>query len=242
MQPRRRPETAVLLAMVGSVCATLIAHGLNTSPTVRLIGAALAAAVTALIAAGGRHLFLGIGVTIVALVITYTGFTAFDYATDRPKTFPLPPSAPNPEQKDGQVTTGGVVLPDVGGALYMDAVATLEQAGLRAEREDVETNEPPDTVVDEDPAAGTRVEKGTTVTLSVSRSGPVVVPGVVGSSESDASAELEKRFKVEVRTSPVSDPSQDHVVLDQFPDADVQATPGDTVTLTVGTFVTPSGG
>jgi hypothetical protein len=89
--------TRVVLAMISSVCATLITNDLDTSPTVSLIGAALAAAVPALMTAGGRHgVTLGIAVTTVALLVTYGGFTAFDYATDRPETFPLPAAAPQP--------------------------------------------------------------------------------------------------------------------------------------------------
>ena len=86
-----RPGTAVVLAIVGSVCATLITNALDTSPTVSLIGAALAAAVPALMTLGGAHgVVLGVGVTAAALGVTYVGFTAADAATDRPQTFPLP--------------------------------------------------------------------------------------------------------------------------------------------------------
>lgn len=76
--------------MISAICATLITNALDTSPTVSLIGAALAAGVPALITAGGGGgVAIGLGVTAVALGVTYVGFTAADAATDRPATFPL---------------------------------------------------------------------------------------------------------------------------------------------------------
>jgi mono/diheme cytochrome c family protein len=81
----------VLLSMLAATCVTLIANALDTSPTVSLIGAALAAAVPALITAGGPYgLGLGVGVTAAALGATYLGFIAVDVTTDRPLTFPAP--------------------------------------------------------------------------------------------------------------------------------------------------------
>ena len=80
----------VLLSMTAAICVTLITNALDTTPTVSLIGATLAAAVPALITAGGPYgLTLGLGVTAAALGVTYLGFTAVDVTTDRPLTFPV---------------------------------------------------------------------------------------------------------------------------------------------------------
>jgi mono/diheme cytochrome c family protein len=81
----------VLLSIIAATCATLIANALDWSPTVSLVGAALAAAVPALITAGGPYgIGLGVGVTAAALGVTYFGFTAVEATTDRPLTFPAP--------------------------------------------------------------------------------------------------------------------------------------------------------
>lgn len=85
----------VVWAVVGSICGTLITGALTTSPTLKLVGATLGAAIPPLISQAGRFQHLragaGIAVTIGALFLTYGGFTLFDAATGRPATFPPPP-------------------------------------------------------------------------------------------------------------------------------------------------------
>jgi hypothetical protein len=233
-----RPATRVALAMISSICVTLISNALDTSPTVSLIGAALAAAVPALITAGGPHgVTLGIGVTAVALFVTYGGFTVFDYATDRPKTFPLPEAAPEPDENAQNGSDIEVDVPEVLGMLYADAEAMLQSAGFDVTRDDVESSEPPDIVVEQDPAAGTRVSEGTTITLSVSAGAPaeLTVPNVIGQTEAEARSNLEGvGLEVTVIPQDVTDESQVGVVLGQDPPGETEASPGDTVTLTVG--------
>jgi hypothetical protein len=99
-----------VVAILGSICGTLITGALDTSPTVRLVGAALGSAVPTLVTFAGpyRRLRLGIaaGVTAVALFVTYGGFTLFDFATDRNETFPLPAAAPDPSPSTGNGGTG----------------------------------------------------------------------------------------------------------------------------------------
>jgi hypothetical protein len=235
LQPGPRPATRVVLAMLSSICATLITSALDTSPTVSLIGATLAAAVPAMINAGGTHgALLGVGLTVVALGVTYVGFTAFDTATDRPPTFPVP--AKVQEHTDPVVPSGNIELPDVVGRAYAEAEATLKDAGLSVHRQDVVSTEEPETVVAQDPAAGTLVQADATVTLSVSPS-PVEVPSVVQQDVETAQATLEGLgFAVETSQQVVSDQSQDGVVLEQSLSGEAPA--GATVTLTVGTFPT----
>ena len=100
VQPEARASVQVALAVVGSVCGTLITSALDTSPTVTLIGAVLGSAVPPLVTFAGPYLRLragvGIAVTVAALFITYGGFTLFDFATDRTETFPLPAGVPEP--------------------------------------------------------------------------------------------------------------------------------------------------
>jgi PASTA domain len=167
IQPGPSPATRVVLAMLSSICVTAITNALDTSPTVSLIGATLAAAVPALINAGGTHgALLGVGLTAVALGVTYVGFTAFDTATDRPPTFPVP--AKVQQQADPVVPPGNIELPDVVGSVYGDAEAKLKDAGVSVTRQEVESDEQPETVVAQNPIAGTTVNANTTATLSVS--------------------------------------------------------------------------
>lgn len=101
----RRPPTtssAVATAVLGSVCGTLVTSALDTSPTVRLVAAALGAALPPLVATAGRfrglRVAVALAVTFGALLTTYSGFTALDYAAARASTFPLPPAAPDPDR------------------------------------------------------------------------------------------------------------------------------------------------
>lgn len=93
-------------AVVGSVCGTLLTAALTTSPTLKLVGAALGAAIPPLISQGGRfqraRAGVGIAVTVGALFLTYGGFTVFDVATGRPTTFPAPPAVRGDSSASGQ--------------------------------------------------------------------------------------------------------------------------------------------
>jgi PASTA domain len=238
VQPAASPATRVVLAMISSICVTLINNALDTSPTVTLIGAALAAAVPALITAGGAHgVTLGIGVTAVALFVTYGGFTLVDYAADRPQTFPLPEAAPKPDENVQNEPDNEVDVPDVVRRSFAEAEATLRGAGFDVTREDVESIEPPETVVEQNPAAGERVDEGTTITLSVAVAAPAesTVPNVIGSTEAEATSKLEgSGFAVSVVPQDVTDESQVGIVLGQDPPGETEANPGDTVTIMVG--------
>jgi PASTA domain len=235
IQPGPSPATRVVLAMLSSICVTAITNALDTSPTVSLIGATLAAAVPALINAGGTHgALLGVGLTAVALGVTYVGFTAFDTATDRPPTFPVP--AKVQQQADPVVPPGNIELPDVVGSVYGDAEAKLKDAGVSVTRQEVESDEQPETVVAQNPIAGTTVNANTTATLSVSNT-RVEVPNVVQQDAETAQATLEELgLTVEVSPREVADPSQDGVVLEQSLAGEAQA--GATITLTVGALPT----
>jgi serine/threonine-protein kinase len=93
-------------------------------------------------------------------------------------------------------------------------------------------------VISSDPGVGTSVPPGSTVILTVS-AGPATVdiPEVVGLTKADATAALKALgLKVTSVTTPVTDPTQDGIVLDSNPVQGDTSTVGDTVTLTVGTL------
>jgi hypothetical protein len=221
---------------MAATCVALITTRLNTSPTVSLIGAALAAAVPVLINTGSpRAIFLGIGATAVALGLTYVGFTAAD-----PNTFPGSRDLREKIAPPNTVTTptetqAMILVPDVVGKPYAEAKVAVEASDLNADRKDVELAEyAQGVVVEQDPDAGASVEKGSTVELSVT---PVAVLNFIGKSADDAREGLAVFSLVET-TQDVSDPTQDGVVIDQSP-VDTMAAPGTTVELTIGRNPTP---
>ncbi|MEU0600598.1 Stk1 family PASTA domain-containing Ser/Thr kinase [Streptomyces sp. NPDC006393] len=115
-----------------------------------------------------------------------------------------------------------------------DAKSMAENVGLKATfTQKPCENEPKGKVCDQDPAKGTEVEKGTTVTLTVSTGAPkVIVPDVRGLTFDKAQSQLEgKGFKVEKQTQE-SDQSPG-VVISQDPQGDTEKEKGSTVTLTV---------
>ncbi len=126
-----------------------------------------------------------------------------------------------------------VDVPDLVGADGDDAQKQLKGLGLAVDRSDVfNESVAKGKVISTDPPGGTTVLRGDTVALVVSKGPPlVVVPDVVGKSESSARAELEKAgFKVQVN-KPLG-----FVVFgvnSQSPRGGTEAPKGSTVTITV---------
>ena len=87
---------------------------------------------------------------------------------------------------------GQVKVPDVRNQNYNQASQTLSSAGLAVQVQNQASNSAaPGTVLDENPAPGTTVPSGTTVTLTVSSGAATVqVPDVTGLSEAQAANEL----------------------------------------------------
>ena len=127
-----------------------------------------------------------------------------------------------------------VEVPDVTGESEENARSALEGAGLRVgEVVEEESGEEPGTVVEQSPAAGEEVDRGSAVDLTVAA--PVAIPDVVDLTEEEAQAELEDAgFEVRVREQDVTDPAQDGVVLEQTPPADEERRQGSRVTIVVG--------
>jgi eukaryotic-like serine/threonine-protein kinase len=132
-----------------------------------------------------------------------------------------------------------VAVPPVVGIPFAQASSELQAKGFKVDRVDQDSNEPPDTVLRQDPGANTDAPKGSTITLTVSR-GPQTtqVPDVTTLDADTARSTLEQSgFNVRVAKQPTNDPSQENVVLDQKPAPNAQAKPGSTVTIFVGNFV-----
>ncbi|MDG4822223.1 PASTA domain-containing protein [Asanoa sp. WMMD1127] len=133
---------------------------------------------------GGRRWWMPILIGIIALILL--GVLAFGIwlilrgddstptpepsrttaaaTTAPPSTAPPSTSAPSPTA----TTPAAVPVPPLEGLTVAEAGQRLAAAGLTARLNFVDSDEPSGTVVDSDPAAGTEVAPGSTVTLDVS--------------------------------------------------------------------------
>jgi eukaryotic-like serine/threonine-protein kinase len=132
-----------------------------------------------------------------------------------------------------------VAVPDVRGTTRDEAERLLRDAGLAAsvtEREDDEAD--PGTVLEQRPAAGSQLAKGGTVDLVVAKApAEVAVPGVIDSTEEEATKQLEDAgFKVRSKDGTAETPDDDGIVLEQDPAPETPRPKGSTVTITVGRF------
>jgi eukaryotic-like serine/threonine-protein kinase len=132
-----------------------------------------------------------------------------------------------------------VEVPDVTGLSRDSAEDLLTKAGLDPAVEEKESEEPEDDVISQNPAAGTEVDRGSTVTITVSTGiEKVSVPNVVGLSRRDAVSQLREVGLVAApREVDVTDPSQDGVVTDQRPAAGIEIEKGKQVVIMVGVLI-----
>ena len=132
-----------------------------------------------------------------------------------------------------------VPVPDVRGELQTAAALALVNAGLRTGAvTEQDSSQPPGTVLDENPAAGSIVAINSVVNLTVARQPQqLTLIGVVGSGAAQAGAELGAAgYNVTSITQPVTDPAKNDRVIAQTPAAGTKVKRGSTVTITVGAF------
>ena len=126
-----------------------------------------------------------------------------------------------------------VEVPDVIDLARESAESTLDRAGLGFTIRQEESDEEPGTVIAQDPAAGTTVDKGSRVQLTVAKEPErIEVPNVVGDSEDVARQQL-VGAGFEVRVTYEESTAVDEV-LDQTPNAGVELEEGSTVRIVVG--------
>jgi serine/threonine-protein kinase len=129
-----------------------------------------------------------------------------------------------------------IPVPDVTGQPYLNAKSALAGQGFIVKRVDVQSDQAQGVVVTTDPPPGTATSKGATITLSVSK-GPATtqVPEVRNQNQSLAEQLLsDAGLTPSVVYQPVTDPSQDGIVLDQNPAPGADAKAGEIVIITVG--------
>ena len=98
-------------------------------------------------------------------------------------------------------------------------------------------DEDPGTVLAQNPKSGQRIDKGSTVTLSVAKEPQnVEVTDVLGETQGDAVQRLSKDgFEIEIVEQPVGTQDDDGHVIEQDP-ASGRVRRGSTITLTVAKF------
>ena len=130
-----------------------------------------------------------------------------------------------------------VVVPRVIGDTQTEAQTKLDDAGLDVDvKTQPDASNEPGRVLGQDPESGTRVKKGSTVTITVSGGAEQVdVPDVVGKQVNEARSILtEAGFRVETRDKS-DDRARQGQVLEQLPKANEKLGKGSVVTLTVST-------
>lgn len=140
---------------------------------------------------------------------------------------------------EGTPVTQMVSVPDVTGLARQDATARLEALELRVDvNEEPSPDFPRGTVIRTNPTAGSQLQKGTSVTLTVSSGREITdVPDVTGMTPqeaADALAEVELLLEQQVNEE-VSDSVTAGRIMDQNPPAGAQISKGSRVTITVST-------
>lgn len=155
------------------------------------------------------------------------------------------PAAGVPVSKDSEVELriskgpGEELVPNVAGQSLSAAQAALQAAGFKVGGPDEESSDEvaAGKVIRTDPAAGSSIEKGSTVTVVVSTGvEQVQIPSVVGDPRNEAEQSLvNKGFRVEVVEQDLS-PGDSNVgkVMSQQPTGGSSAAKGSTVRITVG--------
>ncbi|MEU7816281.1 Stk1 family PASTA domain-containing Ser/Thr kinase [Pseudonocardia sp. NPDC049154] len=138
-----------------------------------------------------------------------------------------------------------VAVPDVTGQSEDQAKSTLANSGFTSvQTQNVDGGGQEGTVVGTNPAAGTRVAPGTTITLQISRGNQVQMPNVVGQSVNDAVDQLRSAGirNYQLQATQVNDSSQNNRVVQTDPSAGRSVDPDETVTLVVGQSSNSGGG
>jgi len=129
-----------------------------------------------------------------------------------------------------------VEVPSVLGLDQDDAEADIEDAGLIANVETENSEEPEGTVIAQDPGPGGAVETGSEVTITVSTGADLAVVGsVIGDTQQAGRATLRAQgLKVSVEKQDVTSPDEDGVIIEQVPTGGSRVPRGTTVTIVVG--------
>ncbi|HEX7527216.1 MAG TPA: Stk1 family PASTA domain-containing Ser/Thr kinase [Gaiellaceae bacterium] len=153
-----------------------------------------------------------------------------------------PPGTKQPEGSPVRINVSKgptpVSVPSVVGEPIATATSQLRALGFRVNPTFVDSSEPANNVISQDPAAGASAGKGSVVNLSVSN-GPITstVPDVTSQDLGSAQQTLsDSHFGNRVVFQDTPDPNSEGLVLSQAPAGGAQLKPGASVTLTVGRY------
>lgn len=130
---------------------------------------------------------------------------------------------------------GKVAVPEIIGQTVDEAVVALEQTGLKggAVTKEKTADVPPGTITKQDPKAGVKVEKGSTIALVVAAAATVPVPSVIGKSVDQAKRILVQRGLKLGGMSKRRSTKRVGTVIQQSPAANTAVKPGSRVALVV---------
>lgn len=137
------------------------------------------------------------------------------------------------------VSTGApkVAVPDVEGLSVDKAEAQLKEKGFQVKKELQESDRKPNVVIGQDPKGDTELEKGDTVTLTISKEKQqITVPDVTNRSCDDAKKQLQDNGLTPGDCTEIETDDQSKVgkVIQTTPPAGTQVDPGQTVSLQIG--------
>jgi eukaryotic-like serine/threonine-protein kinase len=129
-----------------------------------------------------------------------------------------------------------LAVPDVTGLSRESAEARLRDDGFGVSVAEQESDETEGDVISQDPAGGTELTRGETVTITVSTGRPQVdVPDVIGLRERSARSRLSSAgLEPVTQERTVTDPAQDGVVIEQRPGSGTQLDEGRQVVIVIG--------
>jgi serine/threonine-protein kinase len=134
-----------------------------------------------------------------------------------------------------KVSGAQVTLPNLVGRTFDEANSELTQLQLTVQRVDQETtDQPANTVLAMNPVAGTQVDRGTTIQITVAVEAPIDVPNVVGQEQTAAQTTLTTAgFQIAVSPVPSNQPAGTVVATD--PAGGTRAPKGSTINMQVST-------
>ncbi|MER6156792.1 Stk1 family PASTA domain-containing Ser/Thr kinase [Streptomyces sp. NPDC001868] len=135
------------------------------------------------------------------------------------------------------ISTGApkITVPDVKGLDFDEAQSQLKEKGFEVDRKTEESDRTPNVVIDQDPI-GTKIEKGSTVTLTVAKApDKETVPDVSGQGCDAAKAQMTANNLVGTCTEvETEDENLVGKVVATNPEAGSELNKGDTVTIQIG--------
>jgi eukaryotic-like serine/threonine-protein kinase len=129
-----------------------------------------------------------------------------------------------------------VEVPDVTNESFREAKSDLEAKGFKVQRREKESDQPPGTVLDQNPQGNSRAQSGSTITLTVAKKPTVQqiqVPDVTNQTYEQAVATLTAKGLKAAKSEQDAPGKPANVVFQQNPPAGTEVNPGTTITLSV---------